>query len=212
MEYQSQKSRCNLCNKEFTQRGITKHIKLCINKQLVNECGIDNLYIVVQDPFNPDYFFHLLISQTASLQDLDKFLRKKWLECCGHLSAFRCKKMREEIPMSRKIYQTIYPGGTLNYQYDFGSTTELEIKCIGNFTVVFKGNKKIQILSRNSQPLIPCDECEEFPATQICTACQYGGEGWLCEKCAKAHDCGEDLYFLPVVNSPRAGVCAYTGE
>ena len=119
MEYQSQKSKCNICNKEFTQRGITKHIKSCINKQLVNECGIDNLYIVVQDPFNPDYFFHLLISQTASFQDLDKFLRKKWLECCGHLSAFRCEKV---------------------------------------------------------------------------------------------HDCGEDLYFLPVVNSPRAGVCAYTGE
>jgi hypothetical protein len=128
------------------------------------------------------------------------------------MSAFICEKMREELLMSRKIHQAIYQGDTLKYQYDFGSTTELEIKCIGNFTVVFKGNKKIQILSRNSQPFIPCDECKKFPATQICSACQYGGEGWLCEKCAKVHDCGEDLYFLPVVNSPRAGVCAYTGE
>lgn len=212
MECQFPKSKCNLCNREFTQRGITKHIKSCINKQLVENSGENCLYIVVQGSFEPYYFFHLLISETATLHDLDKFLRKKWLECCGHMSAFTREKWGQDIPMPQRINETVFQGDTLEYQYDFGSTTKLEIKCIGSFNVVFKGDEKIQILSRNSQPLIPCDECEEYPATQICTICQYEEGGWLCERCAKEHDCGEDLGFLPVVNSPRCGVCAYVGE
>ncbi len=212
MEYQAPRSKCKLCNKEYTQRGLTKHIKSCINKKLYNEHGIDYLYIVVQAPFNHDYFFHFLLSPTTTLQDLDSFLRKKWLECCGHMSAFTYERWGQEIPMSRKVSQTMSAGDTLGYQYDFGSTTELEIKCIGNFTAVLKGKTKIQVLSRNSEPLVPCDECEKLPATQICTACQWEGEGWLCEKCADKHDCGEELNFLPVVNSPRSGVCGYTGE
>jgi hypothetical protein len=32
----------------------------------------------------------------------------------------------------------------------------------------------------------------------------------LSEDCAQTHEFGEDV-FLPVVNSPRTGVCAYAG-
>lgn len=39
----------------------------------------------------------------------------------------------------------------------------------------------------------------------------WDGEGWLCESCAKNHECDEDM-FLPVLNSPRTGVCGYTGS
>ena len=35
-------------------------------------------------------------------------------------------------------------------------------------------------------------------------------EGWLCQSCADEHECGEDM-LLPVVNSPRTGVCGYAG-
>jgi len=30
------------------------------------------------------------------------------------------------------------------------------------------------------------------------------------KKCARSHECDHEM-FLPVVNSPRAGVCAYSG-
>ncbi len=212
MEYFAPKSTCNLCNKEYTQRGLTKHIKSCINKKLHNTKGRKYIYIVVQSSFNHDYFFHLLLAPTTTLSDLDAFLRNHWLECCGHLSAFTFERWGKEIPMSRKVNKILLPGKTLEYQYDFGSTTELEIKCIAEVAVSIKERKKIMILSRNTQPVIPCDECGKYPATRICTACQWEGEGWLCEKCASGHDCGEDMYFLPVVNSPRTGVCAYDGE
>ena len=38
-----------------------------------------------------------------------------------------------------------------------------------------EGNKKIQIITRNAQPLIPCDECGAKPAVQTCTECQWSG-------------------------------------
>lgn len=74
-----------------------------------------------------------------------------------------------------------------------------------------KNLKILPIIARNAQPIIPCDECSAKPAVEICTACVWNDEGWLCEECAKNHECDEDM-FLPVVNSPRTGVCGYTGE
>lgn len=211
MEYQSQKSKCFLCNKEYSQRGMTKHVRSCINKTLSNKHGVSCLYIVVRASYNHDYFFHLLLLPTTTFHDLDKFLRKKWLECCGHMSAFSYERLGGEISMSQKINKILSPGAVLNYQYDFGSTTELEIKCIDDFTCILKGNEKVQVLSRNAQPVIPCDECGEHAAIHICVECQWNEEGWLCESCASKHVCSDE-FFLPVVNSPRTGVCAYDGE
>ncbi len=45
---------------------------------------------------------------------------------------------------------------------------------------------------------------------QSCLGETQGDAGWLCDSCAEDHKCGEDM-LLPVVNSPRTGVCGYTG-
>jgi hypothetical protein len=214
MEYQTPKSKCLLCSSEFTSRGIGRHIATCLKNQsnsAKNKLENKYYYISVHDAFEKDYFLYLLVSQSTTLEDLDSFLRKIWLECCGHMSAFSYRKWGEEIPMTTNVKSIAIIGSTLNYQYDFGSTTELEIKFIGEHNGPIDDHQKIKILSRNSQPIVPCDECEKFEAVQICTECQCDGSGWLCEKCAREHDCGEDM-LLPMVNSPRAGVCAYRGE
>ena len=67
-----------------------------------------------------------------------------------------------------------------------------------------------QLLARNEAPQVSYQRCSIHPATQICTECAWNGEGWLCEACAVAHECGDEM-CLPVVNSPRVGVCGYTG-
>jgi len=58
-------------------------------------------------------------------------------------------------------------------------------------------------------PEILCDVCGKT-AKQICTDCIYDDNGLLCDKCAESHACETEL-LLPVVNSPRCGVCAYEG-
>ncbi|MCF6186650.1 MAG: hypothetical protein L3J49_04135 [Desulfobulbaceae bacterium] len=169
-------------------------------------------FLSVQAAYNPDYFLFLLVVQDATVEDLDDYLRKIWLECCGHMSSFSYGKWGEELPLTTKIREICLRGESLTYMYDFGSTTELQVKIFREVASSIKISEDIILLTRNAEPLIPCDVCSKYPAKHICTECQWNGDnGWLCEKCAKTHECGDER-FLPVVNSPRTGVCAYTGE
>lgn len=214
MEYQTPKSKCNLCGSKFKRQGLTRHIRSCLIKHFQKDSEVKSsplLYLNIYDAFNPDYFLHLLISENTTFENLDAFLRDIWLECCGHLSSFSFQRYGDEISMTKKIKNVLTPGIQLTYQYDFGSTTELNIKAIDYYHGNIGRNKKVQVIARNAQPIIPCDECNEEPAVQICTECQWDGGGWLCEKCSQTHDCDDEM-FLPVVNSPRTGVCGYTGD
>ena len=212
MEYQTPKTICSLCGSEFTRQGMTRHIKTCLSKCLTVESKgrpQELLYLHVHDAYNSDYFLHLLLAETATFNHLDAFLREIWLECCGHMSAFTFQRYGEEIDMRRKARDIFTSAKKITYQYDFGSTTELMVQAMGRYRGPMKG--KIQIIARNAQPIIPCDGCNAKSAVVICTACMWDNAGWLCEACAQIHDCNEDM-FLPVVNSPRTGVCGYTGE
>ena len=59
-------------------------------------------------------------------------------------------------------------------------------------------------------PAFACVECGR-PATQLCSCCIYEEYAFYCDECGEEHECGEDM-MLPVVNSPRMGVCGYCGE
>ncbi len=100
------------------------------------------------------------------------------------------------------------PGQQWSHEYDFGTTTELRLKVVAERVGEAQG-KSIQVLARNEAPLISCEVCGK-PATEVCAQCIYEGRGWLCDACSEEHECGEEM-LLPVVNSPRVGMCGYTG-
>lgn len=215
MATESKKAKCSLCGAEYTKNGMTKHLQACLSKRLdkLSEQKESKqksfFHILVSGYHSPEYWIHLKIDNNSRLKDLDNFLRDIWLECCGHLSAFRYQ--REEVKMTQKVKDVFYPQMGLMYEYDFGSTTTLLVKVVGEYQGILKDNDKpIQILVRNEPPEILCDKCGTLPATDICTEHQWYEGGWLCESCAKNHECDEEM-FLPVVNSPRVGVCGYTG-
>jgi hypothetical protein len=156
---------------------------------------------------------HLAVPAKAPLSRLDDFLRHIWLECCGHMSAFEIdgirysvSPMEEERGMGAPLSRVLDVGSKFFYAYDFGSTTELALKVVG-FWNQGKPRGAVQLLARNDPPQIICGQCKTQPATQICIESE---ETWLCETCMAAHEC-DDAMHLPVVNSPRVGVCAYTG-
>jgi hypothetical protein len=126
------------------------------------------------------------------------------------MSSFSRQRYGGEINLTHKIEDVFTPGTELIYQYDFGSTTELTLKAIDYCDGTTERNKRVQVVARNAQPVVRCDECNGEPAVQICTECQWDERGWLCEKCSQTHECDDEM-FLPVVNSPRTGVCGYTG-
>jgi len=210
IEYQLPKTKCLICNSHYTARGIGRHIQSCLKKRFQNLPHKDVAYylIYIHPNFTKDYFLYLLVQQNTQLVELDIFLRDIWLECCGHMSAFFHGRFNE-IPKDYSIAELSNILNTIDYHYDFGSTTELQIKILEKYKGPLGLKEKIVILARNSQPIIPCDECGDRPAIKICPQCQWEDAGWLCKQCAQKHE--HDMLF-PVCNSPRTGVCGYVGE
>jgi len=214
MAIEAPKATCLLCKSKFSGAGMTRHLQSCLPKSLKDQRNQKKrkekpfFHILVKGYDQPEYWLHLKVDANAELEDLDQFLRDIWLECCGHMSAFSYG--RDELEMGRKIKEVLSPGMELLHEYDFGTTTTLLVKVLSKYEGQLEKNNPIQILARNEAPEIVCDECEKALAVQICTECQWNGSGWLCGACAEDHECGEEM-LLPVVNSPRTGVCGYTG-
>ncbi len=194
---------------------MAKHLKSCLPISIENQRKERKsksqpfFHILVKDFHSPVYWLHLKVASSAKLEILDRFLRDIWLECCGHLSGFFYG--RQELEMNRRFSDVTYPGMEFEHEYDFGTTTQLLVKVLDEYKDPIESKKSIEILARNEAPEFPCDECGKTPAAEICTQCQWEDSGWLCADCAEGHDCGEDM-MLPVVNSPRSGVCGYTGQ
>ena len=214
MRRKTSKGICLLCNSIYTGAGMSKHLKSCLPKYLeyLPESGGSKtgsfFHIMVQGADFPEYWLQLKVSSESKLKALDKFLRDIWLECCGHLSAFRY--FSRELGMQRRLSDILTPGMQFIHEYDFGETTISLAKVLGYYEGPIKRKGPIEILARNDPPEFLCEECGKAPAVEICTECQWEGSGWLCESCAEKHECDEEMR-LPVVNSPRTGVCGYTG-
>jgi len=240
--------KCLFCGKTFAKAGINRHLTTHLAEKTKTEKEGQSFLVKVETDKrwgSTPYFLSLWIDGETTMKTVDKFLRDIWLECCGHMSAFRNPKMQRtgggmfdimeafdhlekgnvakyekimekstnEIPMSRKVKDVLYKGLTLDYEYDFGSSTLLSLTVMEKYTV--KSDNKIELLSRNEPLPIMCSICKKAPATQICTACMFEKEAEFCDKCAPKHakKCEEfdDYAGMPVSNSPRMGVCGYTG-
>jgi hypothetical protein len=118
-----------------------------------------------------------------------------------------------DISMSRKVSKVFHKDLKLEYEYDFGSSTRLLLTIIEEYPI--KADQQIVLLSRNEPLEWLCDTCGKVPATQICVAHGWGEDRLFCDKCGKKHaktcDNFEECGALPVVNSPRMGVCTYEG-
>jgi pRiA4b ORF-3-like protein len=230
MATRSSNGTCSFCKGTFSKAGMTRHLASCKDRTfaMITAPGRKKrqpmrlYHLFVEARGQPEYWMHLEALGSDTLGELDFFLRKVWLECCGHLSEFRIGDRRyvvspspvmfgesEERDMNVALRDVLQPGVRLGYEYDFGSTTELVLKVLGYRDDALRG-EFVQILARNDPPEIECVVCGK-PATEVCTACRWEGAGWLCKRCAPKHECGEDL-LSPVVNSPRVGVCGYVGE
>jgi len=170
------------------------------------------------------FWLHLDIKADAKLASLDQFLRDIWLECCGHLSSFTIRKVRYSLipndcfpepgekTLDVRIDRALGSSRTpFQYEYDYGSTTELRLAVTADRTGPRRRNA-VRLLARNTEPQWPCSRplCSR-PATSICAVCVWEGEAYACDRHATRHTCGESESWLPVVNSPRMGVCGYTG-
>lgn len=213
---------CHFCQTSLDKSKMTRHLQSCKKRQA--RTG-QLFHIFVEAKHRPQYWLHLETLSSNSLVELDLFLRGLWLECCGHLSQFEIEKQRYlvspppvsfadeagELSMDVSMDKILRPGLKFLYTYDLGNPTVLELRVIG----VREGeihDDILQILARNVPPEHSCAICSKKDATLVCPEHDPDApEAWLCDLHAKEHPCGAEM-LLPVVNSPRVGVCGYTGE
>jgi hypothetical protein len=187
---------------------MTRHVPTCAADHDSSGPEKSIVQLRVDAVADPGYWLYIEARSDASLQKLDSLLRRVWLECCGHMSAFRLA--HSELSMNAKIGSAFQRKGlTFTYEYDFGSTTELAGHVIGVREGCF-GRAAIRLLARNDAPAWRCEVCTRA-ATIICPFCIHEGECLFCETHAQKHPCADEEVYLPVVNSPRMGVCGYVG-
>lgn len=210
------KGKCDKCNEVIAKNVMTRHLALHRKEKSSSRGSSNHFHLLVEGRYNPEYWLHLEIPTSISLKKLDSFLRDIWLECCGHLSLFRIGEDNfssspdrdfADRSMNASLEKVIHLGMKFTHEYDFGTTTELMLKIIGEY----EGERNdIQILARNVSPMMTYMKCKEL-ATHICTECTWDEvSGLLCKIHAKQHKHDEEM-FLPVVNSPRVGMCGYCG-
>jgi Plasmid pRiA4b ORF-3-like protein len=216
---------CELCLEQTSKAAMIQHLRRCVvEHDRTKGMASDLFQLRVESKDTPLFWLDVEVKGESPIRRLDDLLRRTWLECCGHLSAFETLGLRyvvvvdkefrggpPERSMNVKVAEVLsFIGQELSYEYDYGSTTELTL----HFVSARRGNvgrSAARLLARNAPPVWTCAVCEA-PATLVCPFCMDDGNPFVCRVHGSEHACGNDESFLPVVNSPRMGVCGYTGE
>lgn len=214
------RGQCLFCGHETTKGAMLKHLASCPERAARIATAAQTtrkpeelLHLRMYDATINDFWLETEVRSSASLKDIDSYLRAIWLECCGHLSQFSVGGWGgDAIAMSRRVAAAFQGGAELTHIYDFGTSSVTMVRQLGQRTGVPLSAKPIVLMARNLMPEAICIECGQ-PATHLCMECIYELEqaGTLCEQHAAAHpheDYGEPMRL---VNSPRVGMCGYDG-
>jgi hypothetical protein len=211
---------CAYCGEIITRRSVTKHLAKCPKRLEALQAAAASTRMVetlwnlrVQDAYDKDFWLDLEIIGSAPLDKLDRYLRAIWLECCGHLSKFTIGGWGGvEVGMSRKADAIFEPGLVLRHLYDFGTTSETDIKVVDTYHGKPTTKHPIALLARNIMPEAVCQECGQ-PAKWLCIECLYEEDktGHLCDEHVEEHSHENYGEPTPLFNSPRTGMCGYDG-
>lgn len=133
---------CQLCKERTSKSGMIKHLAVCAPKYDSRSGAPYELFqFRVEGKGAAMFWIDVEVRGESPIRRLDDLLRRVWLECCGHMSAFEingCRYSvvidnefgvdRNERSMSAKMSQVlISPGQRFSYEYDFGSATQLAL-------------------------------------------------------------------------------------
>ncbi|PKP59265.1 MAG: hypothetical protein CVT88_05890 [Candidatus Altiarchaeales archaeon HGW-Altiarchaeales-1] len=218
------KGKCFFCSKIFAKNAMQKHLEKCEKRKEYTGKSESRVGLKKEKIYNilikggREYQMFIEISGNKKLKDMDDFIRGIWVECCGHLSAFTIDGVeyisapyeRGDRSMNVQIADVLDRGTKFSYEYDFGTTTEIDLEIIS----IREGkiDNGLLILARNLPPEAKCCVCGK-DAVNVCSQCidEDFENAFFCGEHGEEHECGEDM-LLPVTNSPRMGMCGYTGD
>lgn len=215
---------------------MNRHLRSCLPP---SADGSHSIVLRISGTHRGDYWIHLLVDRETTLSALDSFLRDFWVECCHHLSSFEIGNVDysndnpgvfgSEPQRGRSMDLSLgdvldrHTAEEFSYVYDWGSSTHLTVSVVETGSWMpsaidsdseedsSTGYQELSLLTRNEHPQRECTSCGDS-ADQICQGClsRRGPDALYCQACADDHNC-ERPQFLPVMNSPRSGVCGYRG-
>lgn len=204
---------------------MTRHLKSCPAEHEPSRGRATRLFrLRVEDAWSPIFWMDLEMKANATLDELDDFLRRTWLECCSHLSVFHIGGTDYmvsqavggpfgdpgERSMEINLGDALSSGTRFEHVYDFGTSTDLKLRVVDERDGRI-GRGPLRLLSRNEPLVWACEVCGG-EAAWVCQFCMYETDNpFYCEAHAEDHDCEEPEMVLPVVNSPRMGMCGYEG-
>ncbi|WP_344139066.1 hypothetical protein [Luedemannella flava] len=197
---------------------MVKHLANCPRRQeqLANAASGKPqtlIHLRVQDGYQNAFWLDVEVRGTATLREIDSYLRRIWLECCGHMSKFTVGGWGgRDVAQSRRVDAVFTDDVELIHIYDFGTESITRIKTVGSRHGTPVSRQPIVLLSRNLAPETSCVECDE-PASHLCRECQseWDSPGTLCTQHAKSHPHDDYGQPIEIVNSPRMGLCGYDG-
>ena len=154
---------CGYCGREFTKGSMLRHLPTCRRRaEIVTEADRKRgrasslAHLRVLDE-SGDFWLDLEMQGSATLQDLDRYLRAIWLECCGHLSRFSTGgwSEEEEFSMKTSIDRTLRPGVEIVHFYDFGTTSETLVRGVAVREGRPTTSRPIALMARNNLPDLP---------------------------------------------------------
>ncbi|CAK8725142.1 B box-type domain-containing protein [Candidatus Electrothrix aarhusensis] len=209
---------CAFCGRQMTGNGMVKHLSACPERKKAlgendGKTGKEEkiYHLKVQDAWLIDFWLHLEIRGSATLKDLDSYLRTIWLECCGHLSQFSVGANGNKIAMNTEVGTLFHSGLVLTHLYDFGDSSETLIKVVTEREGTPMTAHPIYLMARNELPAVETCGCGK-PGAWICMDCADDADEVviLCKKHAEEEKY-QDHAMLPIANSPRTGRCGYEG-
>ncbi len=208
---------CSYCDTSYAKGGMIRHLRTCSDREAAisaaNGTEKTLYHLRVDDEWAPPFWLDLEMWGAAPLGALDSYLRSIWLECCGHLSQFTTGGWgSRELSDDRCADEALGPDTELVHLYDFGTTSETRIRVMDVREGAPTTDRPIALMARNEMPDAPCMECDR-QAEWICVECMYETDdtGHFCDEHIDSHP--HDAYGepLPLVNSPRTGMCGYEG-
>src|ERR1700733_11239972 len=85
MQIITTKGQCSTCKTVVSNKAARQHLEKCT---LLTKKGNNSCYLIRVHGDAKVFWVYIAIPLKCTLAELDSFLRKLWLECCGHLSSF----------------------------------------------------------------------------------------------------------------------------
>ncbi|PWR72615.1 DUF6398 domain-containing protein [Methanospirillum lacunae] len=203
---------CFICKKKVSGDTIEEHLLSCLPLLHWLKGDEPSFLIQIVCKYNKKFWLTVLTSPTATLKDLDSFIRDVWVECCGHLSDFEIGRVffsgdGNDEDMHVYIKDVLQPGDECLYRYDFGSTTILRVTVL-RIVPVIPPDRHIVLLGQNSRAHHVCMDCKG-EADYAYKKDRAAKTQYFCSSCLERNDI-DDEYCSYLTNSPRAGVCGCT--